>query len=188
MSFADRPKEPYLLIDSRRLDAGNMFIPVKENSELSLACVSEGGNPKPVLSWEILLSPGVDRHAQKISHELTHLDDVKKDTVSNGFFTEFARNYANYFVSLGLWIVCRLVSQVDVNPLQLSSSQWWVARILSVFIVGGWMDFCRQIDNDFHKSTDELLGEEPQWKCQVECWHKHFTRTIELSGGVFQCL
>lgn len=79
VSFADRPKAPYLLIDSRRLDAGNIFIPVKENSELSLACVSEGGNPKPVLSWEILLSPGVDRHAQKISHELTHLEEVKKE-------------------------------------------------------------------------------------------------------------
>lgn len=82
VSFADRPKAPYLLIDSRRLDAGNIFIPVKENSELSLACVSEGGNPKPVLTWEILLSPGVDRHAQKISHELTHLEEVKKDVVS----------------------------------------------------------------------------------------------------------
>lgn len=81
VSFADRPKAPYLLIDSRRLDAGNIFIPVKENSELSLACVSEGGNPKPVLTWEILLSPGVDRHAQKISHELTHLEDAKKEAV-----------------------------------------------------------------------------------------------------------
>lgn len=79
MSLADRPKAPYLLIDSRRLDAGNIFIPVKENSELSLACVSEGGNPKPVLTWEILLSPGVDRHAQKISHELTHLEEAKKE-------------------------------------------------------------------------------------------------------------
>lgn len=48
-SNADRPKPPYLLIDSRRLDAGNIFVPVKENSELTLACISEGGNPKPQL-------------------------------------------------------------------------------------------------------------------------------------------
>ncbi|XP_055691859.1 uncharacterized protein LOC129794946 isoform X2 [Lutzomyia longipalpis] len=75
----DRPKPPYLLIDSRRLDAGNIFVPVKENSELSLACVSEGGNPKPVLTWEILLSPGVDRHAQKVTAELTQLQEVKND-------------------------------------------------------------------------------------------------------------
>lgn len=77
-----------MLIDSRQLDAGNIFIPVKENSELVLACVSEGGNPKPALSWEILLSPGVDRHAQKISHELTHLEEdvshKSKDPVSDG--------------------------------------------------------------------------------------------------------
>ncbi|XP_059622894.1 uncharacterized protein LOC132266076 [Phlebotomus argentipes] len=75
----DRPKPPYLLIDSRRLDAGNIFVPVKENSELSLACISEGGNPKPVLTWEILLSPGVDRHAQKVTAELTQLQEVKND-------------------------------------------------------------------------------------------------------------
>uniref|UniRef100_A0A182TSB8 Ig-like domain-containing protein n=1 Tax=Anopheles melas TaxID=34690 RepID=A0A182TSB8_9DIPT len=73
------PKEPYLLIDSRRLDAGNMFIPVKENSELTLACVSEGGNPKPTLTWEVLLSPGIDRHAQKLSNDVLELQEIRKD-------------------------------------------------------------------------------------------------------------
>ncbi|KFB46489.1 AGAP011095-PA-like protein [Anopheles sinensis] len=75
----DPPKEPYLLIDSRRLDAGNMFIPVKENAELTLACVSEGGNPKPTLSWEVLLSPGIDRHAQKLPNDVLELQELKKD-------------------------------------------------------------------------------------------------------------
>ncbi|XP_053677151.1 uncharacterized protein LOC128727278 [Anopheles nili] len=75
----DPPKEPYLLIDSRRLDAGNMFIPVKENSELTLACVSEGGNPKPTLTWEVLLSPGIDRHAQKLSTDVLELQEIRKD-------------------------------------------------------------------------------------------------------------
>ncbi|XP_055855752.1 uncharacterized protein LOC129918993 isoform X2 [Episyrphus balteatus] len=75
----DRPKAPYLLIDSRRLDAGNIFVPVKENSELNLACISEGGNPKPTLTWEVLLSPGVDRHAQKVAAEVLELEEVKKD-------------------------------------------------------------------------------------------------------------
>lgn len=71
-----------MLIDSRRLDAGNIFVPVKENSELSLACISEGGNPKPILSWEVLLSPAVDRHAQKISTDVLELQEVKRDMVS----------------------------------------------------------------------------------------------------------
>ncbi|XP_053668118.1 uncharacterized protein LOC128718520 [Anopheles marshallii] len=75
----DPPKEPYLLIDSRRLDAGNMFIPVKENAELTLACVSEGGNPRPTLTWEVLLSPGLDRHAQKLSNDVLELQEIKKD-------------------------------------------------------------------------------------------------------------
>jgi hypothetical protein len=79
----DPPREPYLLIDGRRLDAGNMFIPVKENSELTLACVSEGGNPKPVLTWEVLLSPGIDRHAQKIMNDVLELQEIKKDKVGN---------------------------------------------------------------------------------------------------------
>ncbi|XP_037051592.1 uncharacterized protein LOC119085315 isoform X2 [Bradysia coprophila] len=78
----DRPKAPYLLIDSRRLDAGNIFVPVKENSELSLACISEGGNPKPTLTWEVLLSPGVDRHSQKVAAEVLELQEVRNDKLS----------------------------------------------------------------------------------------------------------
>lgn len=70
-----------MLIDSRRLDAGNIFVPVKENSELSLACISEGGNPKPTLTWEVLLSPGVDRHAQKVAAEVLELQEVKNEKV-----------------------------------------------------------------------------------------------------------
>ncbi|XP_060655995.1 irregular chiasm C-roughest protein [Drosophila nasuta] len=81
----DRPKPPYLLIDSRRLDAGNIFVPVKENSELNLACVSEGGNPRPTLTWEVLLSPGVDRHAQKVSADVLELEEIKNEKDKNGY-------------------------------------------------------------------------------------------------------
>jgi hypothetical protein len=70
-----------LLIDSRRLDAGNIFVPVKENSELTLSCVSEGGNPKPVLTWEMLMSPGIDRHAQKLSTDIQELQEIKREKV-----------------------------------------------------------------------------------------------------------
>ena len=73
-----------MLIDSRRLDAGNIFVPVKENSELSLACISKGGNPKPTLTWEVLLSPGVDRHSQKVAAEVLELQEVRNDKVRNG--------------------------------------------------------------------------------------------------------
>lgn len=70
-----------MLIDSRRLDAGNIFVPVKENSELTLACVSEGGNPKPILAWEVLISPGVDRHSQKMSADGLELQEIKNEKV-----------------------------------------------------------------------------------------------------------
>jgi hypothetical protein len=82
-SLADPPKTPYLLIDSRRLDAGNIFVPVKENSELSLACVSEGGNPKPVLTWEMLMSPGI----QKVANDIQELQEVKREKASIQIYT-----------------------------------------------------------------------------------------------------
>ncbi|KAI5736632.1 hypothetical protein M8J76_005567 [Diaphorina citri] len=45
------PREPYLSIDGRRLDASNLFIPVKENQALTIECIVEGGNPRPSLHW-----------------------------------------------------------------------------------------------------------------------------------------
>ena len=48
------------MIDGRRLDPGNLFIPVKENTELSVTCVVEGGNPPPTIKWSLLLSPNSD--------------------------------------------------------------------------------------------------------------------------------
>lgn len=94
VEIVDRPKPPYLLIDSRRLDAGNIFVPVKENSELTLACISEGGNPKPILSWEVLISPGVDRHSQKVSAEVLELQEIKNEVKSVLFSSFFPHSTA----------------------------------------------------------------------------------------------
>ncbi|XP_014205539.1 B-cell receptor CD22 [Copidosoma floridanum] len=52
----EAPRGTYLLIDGRRLDPGNQFVPVKEGSELTLECAAEGGNPAPVLAWGMTLS------------------------------------------------------------------------------------------------------------------------------------
>lgn len=71
------PRPPYLTFDSRRLDASNLFIPVKENAEIALSCVSEGGNPKPLLSWEILLNPSVDHHSLKLPPESLEVQVIK---------------------------------------------------------------------------------------------------------------
>lgn len=73
------PRPPYLLFDSRRLDASNLFIPVKENAEISFSCISEGGNPKPLLSWELLLNPAVDHHSQKLTPDSLEVQVVKKE-------------------------------------------------------------------------------------------------------------
>jgi CD80-like C2-set immunoglobulin domain len=71
------PRPPYLTYDSRRLDASNLFIPVKENAEIALSCVSEGGNPKPLLTWEILLNPTVDHHSMKLPPDSLEVQVVK---------------------------------------------------------------------------------------------------------------
>lgn len=71
------PRSPYLTFDGRRLDASNLFIPVKENAEIALSCVSEGGNPKPLLTWEILLNPSVDHHSMKLPPESLEVQVVK---------------------------------------------------------------------------------------------------------------
>lgn len=71
------PRPPYLTFDTRRLDASNLFIPVKENAEIALSCVSEGGNPKPLLSWEILLNPSVEHHSLKLTPESLEVQVVK---------------------------------------------------------------------------------------------------------------
>lgn len=91
-----------MLIDSRRLDAGNIFVPVKENSELNLACVSEGGNPRPTLTWEVLLSPGVDRHAQKVSAEVLELEEIKNEKVSASY-RQLQPASASFSIPLGKW-------------------------------------------------------------------------------------
>ncbi|CAK9830797.1 B-cell receptor CD22 [Anthophora retusa] len=52
----EAPRGTYLLIDGRRLDPGNQFVPVKEGSELTLECAAEGGNPPPDLAWGMTLS------------------------------------------------------------------------------------------------------------------------------------
>ncbi|KAF6215553.1 hypothetical protein GE061_010309 [Apolygus lucorum] len=57
----EAPRAPYLLIDSRRLDAGNQFVPVKENSRLSVECIVEGGVPEPGLHWLLVPPPGASQ-------------------------------------------------------------------------------------------------------------------------------
>ena len=49
------PRSLYLAVDGRRLDPGNLFLPVKEGAELAVSCVVEGGHPPASLVW--LLTP-----------------------------------------------------------------------------------------------------------------------------------
>ena len=56
LSFVpEPPRSLYLAVDGRRLDPGNLFLPVKEGAELAVSCVVEGGHPPASLVW--LLTP-----------------------------------------------------------------------------------------------------------------------------------
>ncbi|CAH0380847.1 unnamed protein product [Bemisia tabaci] len=110
----DPPRAPYLQIDGRRLDPGNLFIPVKENMELSVECVIEGGSPAPRLDWLLQPSPqassqdaqapppaplalqtsntsaysgsGLARRAKIAKTELSHIRLFYKTSSGNGTF------------------------------------------------------------------------------------------------------
>ncbi|KAJ9578578.1 hypothetical protein L9F63_005200 [Diploptera punctata] len=47
------PRSLFLAVDGRRLDPGNLFLPVKEGAELAVSCVVEGGHPPASLSWQL---------------------------------------------------------------------------------------------------------------------------------------
>ncbi|KAK6622777.1 hypothetical protein RUM43_008620 [Polyplax serrata] len=87
----DRPKTPYLVIDGRRLDPGNLFIPVKENTELSVTCVVEGGNPPPTVKWSLLLSSnpegsGVADETSNPPVDLNVTENLSREMSSNKVF------------------------------------------------------------------------------------------------------
>lgn len=68
---SEAPRGTYLLIDGRRLDPGNQFVPVKEGSELTLECAAEGGNPPSVLSWGMTLSQTTSEGPEQPPDNLT---------------------------------------------------------------------------------------------------------------------
>lgn len=80
------------MIDGRRLDPGNLFIPVKENTELSVTCVVEGGNPSPTIKWELLLAPNADSsifsEENNVRVNLNVTDIVSSDVSNNRVYAQ----------------------------------------------------------------------------------------------------
>ncbi|XP_049800249.1 uncharacterized protein LOC126235575 [Schistocerca nitens] len=63
------PHAVFLEVDGRRLDPGNVFLPVLEGSALAVGCVAEGGEPPPRLSWRLALAGQPDAQAQPQQHQ-----------------------------------------------------------------------------------------------------------------------
>lgn len=77
--ISDAPKKAYLMIDNRILDPGNPFIPVKENSDLTVCCVVDEGNPKPQLSWELTLGSSALLEIPEVPLEVLNLTETVRD-------------------------------------------------------------------------------------------------------------
>ncbi|KAK9885812.1 hypothetical protein WA026_013683 [Henosepilachna vigintioctopunctata] len=73
------PKKAYLMIDNRILDPGNPFIPVKENSDLTVSCVVDEGNPKPALSWELRLGSLALLDVPEIPLDVLNITETQRD-------------------------------------------------------------------------------------------------------------
>ncbi|XP_049947473.1 hemicentin-2-like [Schistocerca serialis cubense] len=56
LAVTEPPHAVFLEVDGRRLDPGNVFLPVLEGSALAVGCVAEGGEPPPRLSWRLALA------------------------------------------------------------------------------------------------------------------------------------
>lgn len=78
-SVADSPKKPYILIDNRILDPGNLFIPVKENTDLTVSCVVDGGNPKPALTWDLSLGSAALLDAPEVTYQAPNITETVRE-------------------------------------------------------------------------------------------------------------
>ncbi|GJQ77186.1 hypothetical protein Trydic_g14859 [Trypoxylus dichotomus] len=79
LTVLDPPRKPYLLIDNRILDPGNLFIPVKENTDLTVSCVVDGGNPRPTLSWELTLGSLALLDAPEVPFQALNLSETVRE-------------------------------------------------------------------------------------------------------------
>lgn len=97
MSFVvEPPRSLYLAVDGRRLDPGNLFLPVKEGAELAVSCVVEGGHPPANLAWLLIPhhTPGLNTSGGSHAHSSeAHLATVLR-AHHNSTVTCLARHQA----------------------------------------------------------------------------------------------
>lgn len=79
LTVVDSPKKPYILIDNRILDPGNLFIPVKENTDLTVSCVVDGGNPKPALTWDLSLGSAALLDAPEVTYQAPNITETVRE-------------------------------------------------------------------------------------------------------------
>ncbi|XP_068086437.1 roundabout homolog 3 [Anabrus simplex] len=89
------PKAPYLEVDGRRLDPGNVFLPVAEEGPLSVWCVAEGGHPAPRVTWRLFLSKPAPPLVQQPLPNTTSSKDPHQHIRSEARLTRVLRAHHN---------------------------------------------------------------------------------------------
>ncbi|XP_067013884.2 MAM domain-containing glycosylphosphatidylinositol anchor protein 1 isoform X2 [Anabrus simplex] len=113
------PKSLYFEVDGRRLDPGNVFLPVVEDAALSVWCVVEGGHPAPKVSWRLLLS----NPAPPLVLNTTTSEDPHQHVRSEARLTRVLRAHHNatitclvYHVTLPQPLNASLLLDVQYTP------------------------------------------------------------------------
>ncbi|KOC66969.1 hypothetical protein WH47_12396, partial [Habropoda laboriosa] len=141
---AEAPRGTYLLIDGRRLDPGNQFVPVKEGSELTLECAAEGGNPPPDLAWGMTLSQATLDGPEQPPDNLTVLPSTSSGR--SGAHLKVLRRHHNATIAC---VARHVTLTVPMNASILLDVQWefWCSEsvILSetdrLVVCGGALKF-----------------------------------------------
>ncbi|KAE8748197.1 hypothetical protein FOCC_FOCC005035 [Frankliniella occidentalis] len=85
------PRPPYLLLDGRRLDPTNLFVPMREHGTLDVECVVEAGNPAPTVTWQMLLAERLLPRLDEAVDDLVSTVAVDKPTGLGGHLSSQAR-------------------------------------------------------------------------------------------------
>ncbi|XP_034244973.1 basement membrane-specific heparan sulfate proteoglycan core protein, partial [Thrips palmi] len=85
------PRPPYLLLDGRRLDPTNLFVPMREHGALDVECVVEAGNPAPSVTWQMLLAERPYQYQDENVDDLVSSNTVDKPTGLGGHLSSSAR-------------------------------------------------------------------------------------------------
>lgn len=150
--LTEAPRGTYLLIDGRRLDPGNQFVPVKEGSELTLECAVDGGNPPPILAWGMTLSQATLDGPEQPPDNLTILPNTSGR--HSGAHLKVLRGHHNATI---ICVARHVTLPTPLNASILLDVQCEFCIIYELIILN-FASCIHKDAKDFHKSCREIFS------------------------------